>query len=397
MLEKYAALRKSKPEPEVVDTEDLAYGGEAFKQMLGAVSIDGQLAGLKAAIKTTKSVAKRDDFVKQIKYLHALKAADARPEESFILHNMPILPPIARPTISQAGNRLEHSDVTHLYQDHIMAVKGLDALKDDLMPDQLVEQRRALYEGAKAIVGVGEAIGGKSKAQGKKGFLKQIGGELGPKTGFFQSRILSKKQDFSARATIYAEPNLGFNEIAAPEDMLWTLYEFHIIRDLVKVGYRYPEAKKAVEEKTPAAKASFAKLIKQIPIIANRAPTLMQSNVTAHFPVPVKGKTLGINPLHLPLYAGDFDGDAMTVHVPITPEAIEEAKKKLLPEQHIYDFREGLGNSHIAPGHEAIVGAVHLTEPDMTKAVRSFRTEEDALAAYKRGEIDENTPIKLGV
>ena len=211
----------------------------------------------------------------------------------------------------------------------------------------------------------------------------------------FQSKILSKKQDFSGRATIYAEPNLGFNEMAVPEDMIWSMYAFHIIRDLVRNGYTYVEAKKAVEDKTTAAQSSFTKLIKQIPIIANRAPTLMQSNVTAHYPVPIKGKTLGINPIHLPMYAGDFDGDALTVHVPMTPEAVEEAKKKLLPEHHIYDFRKGLGASLIAPGHEAIIGSVHLTEPDMTKKVFKFKSEAEVLEAFKRGEIDVNTPIKL--
>lgn len=378
-----------------VDTEDLSYGGNAFHELLSAVNIEGQLKGLGEAISKTKSVSKRDDMIKQIKYLSSLKKANVKPQDSFIMHNMPVAPPVVRPTIPKSGNRIEYADVNHLYRDHILVARGMKENLENLGPESLTDERKALYDGAKAVMGVGDAISGGNRALGKKGYLKQIGGEGGPKTGFFQSRILSKKQDFSARATIYAEPNLGFNEIAAPEDMIWMLYEFHIIRDLVKSGYRYPEAKKAVEERNAAAQASFNKLIKQIPIIANRAPTLMQSNITAHFPVPIKGKTLGVNPLHLPLYAGDFDGDAMTVHVPITPEAIEEAKKKLLPQQHIYDFREGLGTSLISPGHEAIIGSMHITEPDTTQKTRVFRTEEEVLAALKAGEIETNTPIKI--
>lgn len=380
---------------DTVDTEDLSYGGNAFHELLSGVDIEGQLKGLGEAIHKTKSVSKRDDMVKQIKYLSSLKKAGVTPQDSFIMHNMPVAPPVIRPTIPKSGNRIEYADVNHLYKDHILVARGMTENLKELGPESLTEERKALYDGAKAVMGVGDAISGGARALGKKGYLKQIGGEGGPKTGFFQSRILSKKQDFSARATIYAEPNLGFNEIAAPEDMIWMLYEFHIIRDLVKSGYRYPEAKKAVEERNGAAQASFNKLVKHIPIIANRAPTLMQSNITAHFPVPIKGKTLGINPLHLPLYAGDFDGDAMTVHVPITPEAIEEAKKKLLPQQHVYDFREGLGTSLIAPGHEAIIGSMHITEPDTTKKTRIFRTEEEVLAAYKAGDIDTNTPVQI--
>ena len=178
--------------------------------------------------------------------------------------------------------------------------------------------------------------------------------------------------------------------------MLWTMYHFHIIRDLVKNGYNYVDAKKAAENKTQAAVASFNKLVKQIPIIANRAPTLMRTNVTAHYPVPIEGRAVGINPLHLPMYAGDFDGDALTFHVPITPEAIEEAKNKLLPEHHIYDYRKGLGASMSMPGHEAVVGSMHITEPDTNQKHVNFKTEEEALAALKKGDIKENTPITIG-
>ena len=375
--------------------ETIKTGGNALFDMLSAVHIDTQLGELKKDIHTVKSAAKRDDMVKQIKYLSSLQKSGIRPEEAYVLHNMPVIPPITRPVLVKAGNRIENADVTQLYKDHILVNNKFEEIKDDLMDSELIAERSNLYDGAKAVMGVGDAITGSSRGAELKGFLKQVAGEGGPKMGLFQSKILSKKQDFSGRATIYAEPNLGFNEMAVPEDMIWTMYEFHIIRDLVKSGYSYVEAKKAVLEKTAAAKSSFAKLIKQIPIIANRAPTLMQSNVTAHFPVPIKGKTLGINPIHLPMYAGDFDGDALTVHVPITPEAVEEAKKKLLPEHHIYDFRKGLGASLVAPGHEAIIGSVHMTEPDETQKTREFKSEQEVLQALRTGEIEVNTPIRI--
>lgn len=374
---------------------DIKTGGNSIFDMLSAVNLNTQLGELKKQIHDVKSVSRRDDMVKQIKYLSSLDRAGTRPESAYVLHNMPVIPPVARPVMPKAGNRIEYADVNHLYKDHMLANDGLDKVKDDLEDSGLINERTALYDGAKALMGVGDAITGASRGNKIKGFLKQIGGEGGPKTGLFQSKILSKKQDFSGRATIYAEPNLGFNEMAVPEDMIWTMYAFHIIRDLVRNGYTYVEAKKAVEDRSTAAKGSFSKLIKQIPIIANRAPTLMQSNITAHYPVPIKGKTLGINPIHLKMYAGDFDGDALTVHVPMTPEAVEEARKKLLPEHHIYDFREGLGASLAAPGHEAILGSMHLTEPDTNQKVHEFKNEAEVLAALKRGEIEVNTPIKL--
>ena len=379
-----------------LDIDLLHTGGEALKSMLSAVDVDRQLASLKREVKSVKSASKRDAIVKRIKYLDGLQRMEIRPEQAYVLHNMPVLPPAARPVTQTGGNRMEYSDVTMLYKDHMTVNNSFKDIKDILPHDQLTEERKALYDGAKAVFGVGEAITGNSRGANLKGIVRQISGDTGPKQGYFHSKLLSKKQDFSGRATIYAEPDLNFNEAAVPRGMLWTMYEYHVIRDLVKNGYDYVSAKRAVEDKSPAATASFNKLIKQIPILLNRAPTLMRTNVTAHYPIPVDGKTIGINPLHLPLYAGDFDGDALTAHVPMTTEAIEEARKKLLPEAHIHDLRKGHEASMVAPGHEAILGSLYLTEPDTTQATVHFKTEEEAVAAYRAGKIKENTPIIIG-
>lgn len=383
-------------EKDTIDIDSLHTGGEAFKAMLSAVDVKQQLRGLKKDVMATKSASKRDAMVKRIKYLDALQRMQVRPEAAYLLHNMPVLPPAARPVTQTGGNRMEYADVTVLYKDHMALNNAMKGVKDFLSHDQLTDQRRDLYNGAKAVFGVGEAITGNSRGENLKGIVRQISGDTGPKQGYFHSKLLSKKQDFSGRATIYAEPDLGFNEAAVPKDMLWTMYEYHIIRDLVKNGYDYVTAKKAVAARDTSATASFNKLVKQIPVLLNRAPTLMRTNVTAHYPVPVEGKTVGLNPIHLPLYAGDFDGDALTLHLPMTPEAIAEAREKLLPEAHIHDLRKGHEASMVAPGHEAILGSMYLTEPDMHQEVKHFKTEQDAIEALRRGEIKENTPIKIG-
>ncbi|HET8686070.1 MAG TPA: hypothetical protein VFM18_05320 [Methanosarcina sp.] len=364
--------------------------------MLSAVDVKQQLRGLKKDVMSTKSASKRDAMVKRIKYLDALNRMQIRPESAYTLHNIPVLPPAARPVTQTGGNRMEYADVTQLYRDHMALNNSFKGVANLLSHDQLSNERKGLYDGAKAIFGVGEAITGNSRGENLKGIVRQISGDTGPKQGYFHSKLLSKKQDFSGRATIYAEPDLGFNEAAIPKDMLWTMYEYHIIRDLVKNGYDYVTAKKAVEARDTAATASFNKLIKQIPVLLNRAPTLMRTNVTAHFPVPIEGKTIGLNPIHLPMYAGDFDGDALTVHVPMTPEAVQEAREKLLPEAHIHDLRKGHEESMVAPGHEAILGSMYITEPDTEQETRHFKTEAEALEAYKKGEIKENTPITIG-
>jgi DNA-directed RNA polymerase subunit beta' len=378
-----------------VDTDSLSVSGDAIHKMLSTIDVDTQIKALKAEIKDTKSPSKRDAIIKKIKYLAGLQKMDLRPENAYILHNVPVTPPLVRPSIPMGGNRIEFADVNTLYRDHMLINNGLKDNLEFLPHDMLVNERKDSYNGLKAVFGLGDAVSGGARGKDLKGYIQQIAGDTGPKGGFFHNKLLKKKQDFSGRATIYAEPNLGFNEVAAPKDMLWTMYEFHIIRDLVRNGYDMMAARKAVANRDVSATNSFNKVIKQIPVILNRAPTLMRTNITAHFPVPIEGKTLGINPLHLPMYAGDFDGDALTLHVPMTPEAVEEAKKKLLPQQHIYDYRKGQGASMVAPGHEAVIGSMALTEPDMTQAPRVFKSEAEVLSALERGEINDNTPIKI--
>lgn len=378
------------------DVDNLVTGGEAIKAMLGAVNTQQQLLGLKKEVVAVKSASKRDAMVKRIKYLDALSRMDLRPEQAYVIHNVPVLPPLARPVTQTGGNRMEHADVTMLLKDHMLLNNSFKDVINVLPHSQLTEERKNLYDGVKAIFGVGEAITGGSRGKDMKGIVKQISGSTGPKQGYFHSKLLSKKQDFSGRATIYAEPDLGFNEAAMPKGMLWEMYNYHIIRDLVKNGYDYVSAKKAVDAKNAAATNSFNKLIKTIPVLLNRAPTLMRTNVTAHYPVPIEGKTIGINPIHLPLYAGDYDGDALTVFLPMTPEAIDEAKAKLLPEAHIHDLRKGHEASMVAPGHESILGSMYITEPDTEQATVNFATEAEALTALRNGKIKENTPITIG-
>lgn len=375
-------------------SEGLKVGGEGFKELLRNINVSSEIEKSKKEFHETKSVSKKDKIVKRLKYLAGLRSTGFTDAGSaYILHNIPVLPPISRPYMVQGGNRVEYADVNQLYKEHMLVNSPLKDIKDHLPAGLLTSERRALYEGAKVIMGVnGVPLTANSKGRGIKGLITQVAGSS-PKFGLFQAKLLSKKQDVSGRATIYASPKIGFNEAEIPKEMIWTMYKYHILRDLAKNGYSVPEAEKAWKDRNIAATNSFNKLIKQIPMIMNRAPTLMKSNITAVYPVPVDGSSIGINPLHLPGFAGDFDGDALSTYVPVTPEAIQEARDKLLPETQIHDYRKGYGHSLYAPGHEAILGAVHLTEPDMSKEVVEFNTEQEALEALRAGRVEDNTPI----
>ena len=376
------------------DTQRIT-GPRSIQVLMEGIDPKVEIPKIRKEIQTTKSVAKRDALIKRLKYLVGLAEQNTNLGDAVMLHNVPVAPPIIRPIIQKNGNSVEYADVNHLYRDHMLVNDALKDVKDILPDSELQTLRDSNYKGLKAVFGVGEAISPQSQGKQLKGYIKTIAGEGGPKSGFFHSKLLSKKQDFSGRATIYAEPNLGFNEVAVPKDMLWSMYKFHILRDLSKSGYSALDAEKAWKERSTPAVGSFNRVIENIPLIMNRAPTLMKSNVTAAYPIPVEGHTVGLNILHVPLFAGDYDGDALSFHTPMTPEAVEEAKQKLLPSHQIFDTRRGVYKSIIAPGHEAILGSVYLTEPDHTQPVRTFKTEKDVLEALKKGEVDLNSPIEI--
>ena len=376
-------------------TETLV-GGAAFQALLGSIDVNRSLKEASDEAVHATSVAKRDKAVKRAKYLAGLKKLGLKADQAYVINNVPVVPPVTRPVMIQGGGRLEFSDINQLYKDHMLVNTGLANLKGLLPDEALHTERKDMYNGLKAVVGLGDPISGASRGRSLKGLLVQIAGEGTPKAGIFHSKILSKKQDFSGRGTIYAEPRLGFNQMGIPKDTLWTMYKFHIIRDLSRQGYSYVNAEKAYADRSDAATASFGKIIKDVPILANRNPTLMKSNISAFFPVPVEGNSIGVNPLHLPMFAGDYDGDALSLFLPMGPAAVREAKEKLLPKQQIYDSRSGFGTSLIAPGHEAILGSVHLTEPDMSQKPVHFESEEHVLEALKAGTIQENTPITIG-
>lgn len=385
------------------DDGEALVGGHAIKAMLGDIHVQDELTHLRQAVADEKSTAKRDKMIKKMKFLAGLdKQGFSDPSKAYVLHNMPVIPPVMRP-YSISGSRLSFADVNELYKHHMLVNGRMKRLDEEIgmdmtSPDMegMVDLRRDLYEGAKAIMAGGEPIDFQAKQKGLKGLLQQIKGDEGPKNGFFQSKLLSKKQDFSGRGTIYAAPDVGFNEAKIPKDQLWEMYKMHIIRDLSQKGYDLAEAKNAYESRNDAAMNSFNHIVDTVPVLLNRAPTLMRTNIMAMRPIPSEGKTIGLNILHLPGYAADYDGDALSMYVPMTPEAVKEAREKLMPSNHLHDARRGFGNPMFAPGHEAILGSVHLTQPDMEQKVHEFKTEEEALAALKEGKIKSNTPIKIG-
>ena len=284
-------------------------GGHAFRQMLSDINTDDELAVLKDKVGGVTSASKRNEVIKRMKYLKGLsKQGFSNPADATLLHHIPVIPPVMRP-VSVTNGRASVADVNELYKDLHLNYSGVQGLTEQGNPAFLPELQSAradTYAAAKAIMAGGDPANFKNKKLGLKGLLTQIGGGgAGPKHGLFQSKLLSKKQDVSGRGTIYAAPDVGFNEAKFPREQLVTMYEPHIKRDLAQKGYNPADAKAAhaslfTDKKHGAALASFNKMVETVPIILNRAPTLMKTNILALKAIPSDDKTIGVNILHLP-------------------------------------------------------------------------------------------------
>ena len=397
------ASNLSQPMVKKADEGKMIVGGDALKAMLGSINIKDEIAHLAEQIKAPKC-KDRDKLIKRMKFLAGFaNNGHETPATGAIMNYMPVIPPTMRPFV-KTDKKIDWADVNKLYKANMRVHKDAQDMydifggKDQVHASITAMQdvRKEMYESAKAIMANGKPTTPNDNIQKIKGLMRQITGVSSPKEGFVHERLLKRRQDFSGRGTIFAAPDIGFDEAKFPKDMLWTLYKAHIMRDLVaRKGHNPAEARQAYEDRNLIATQSFGDIIQKVPVLLNRNPTLMRTNIMALKPIPIDGKTIGLNPLHLPAYAADYDGDALSAFVPMTDAAIKEANEKLLPSKFMNDARIGFGSPMFAPGHEAILGSVHLTSVDKTKDVVEFTSKEAALQALKEGKITDDTPVRI--
>ncbi len=370
-------------------------GGEAFEQLLD-FDVDKEAKEVKANYDSSKSKSAKLHLMDRLRFLHGLKNSGfTKPKDAYILRHVPVLPPINRPLLVKGNGNIEYADVNHLYKDHMLVNTNLKELKKDLPDEDLTQERRDLYHGLKAVIGLGDPISPASSKRKLQGLLEQVHGVGGPKYGFFHKKILSKKQDFSGRLTLTGDANLGLNEARIPEELGWTLYKAHGVRNLIRMGYTYSEAENEWEKRTPRAVEVLNRVTSEVPLIVNRAPSLLRTNLIGVYAKPSQVNTLSLNPLTFKGMNADVDGDAISLFLPQTPKAVQEVKEKMLPQYNIPDIRSGAGNVLFAPSHEAVLGAVHMTEPDPEKKTMIFSSEQEVLDALKSGKIEADQPVEV--
>lgn len=350
----YNAIIKGSKKITVNDKE--LTGGKAIKALLDQIDVEKELKTTEASLPGLKATA-RNKAIKKFRYLNALKEKDLTPSKAYIRNYIPVVPPKFRPISVMSSGDIAADDVNYLYRNVALLNKQMKLPVTDLLSDEdLVEMRNDLNKNVKALTGL-ESV--RFAGKDKSGFIHQIKGKEQPKQGFFQNKVLRKNQNLVGRGTIIPEPNLHMDEVALPEKMAWKLYTPFVMKELVRQGLSAKRAKEAIEQKTQQAKISLDRAMANRPIMLNRAPSLHKFAIMAFKPKITEGKAIKIPPLVVGGFNADFDGDTMTVHVPLTDKSVREAYK-MMPSRNLY--KPGSGALMVGPSQESQLGFYLLTK-----------------------------------
>lgn len=375
-------------------------GGEHIKRRLNGLDIDSDIVALENSINNTAlKGSELDKSVKKLKYLKALQASGLKAGDAYVLTKLPVTPPIFRPvTVSKTGDTM-NNDANTLYRDIILQNNSFKGVKETLGTDaDIQENRSAMYSSMKELTGVLAPSSPSLRNRGIKGALEFISGDS-PKYGFFQRKVIYGKMNLSGRATIVPDQHLDLDEIGLPEKMAWELYKPFIIRELVQTGYSAMDAREEADKHSDAAKNILLTQMEKRPVLFNRAPTLHRHNLVALKPTLRDSKNLHINSIIEKGLNADYDGDACTVHLPVSDEAIQEAWN-LVPSKQV--FTDKKPNDVIqVPTNEPIVGLYRATQnvgtaPKSSDHVHTFSKVEDAWAAYYSGKLKMTDFVRIG-
>ena len=342
-------------------------GGAAVEKLLKKVDVDEQIKALtrKATGKKPPKGAQLDSLNKQLRYLKNLKRTGLRPEEAYIRRKVPVIPPKYRPIYPLPDGNMMNSDANFLYGNVGVLNSMMKLPVMDLLPeDDKSEIRKEMYDHVKGVSGLTDL---NIKGRVRDGFISEIKGGSGgqPKEGFFINKVLSKKQDYAGRGTIIPEPDLGVDEVALPEKMAWKLFEPFVVRELKSHGKSPLQAEQEIKNRTDLARAALNIVMKDRKVLLNRAPSLHKFSIMGFRPKITDGKAIKIPPLVVEGFNADFDGDTMTVHVPVSDEANREAES-LMPSRNLY--KPGTGKLMLTPSQEAQVGIFYLSKTPAGRA-----------------------------
>jgi DNA-directed RNA polymerase subunit beta' len=370
-------------------------GAEAIKELLRRVDVEELAQELRALMKTETSLQKKLKFAKRLKVVEAFRKSNNRPEW-MILDVIPVIPPELRPLVPLDGGRFATSDLNDLYRRVINRNNRLKKLMELKAPDVIVRnEKRMLQEAVDALFDNGRR--GRVLRGANNRPLKSLSDTLKGKQGRFRQNLLGKRVDYSGRSVIVVGPELRLHQCGLPKRMALELFKPFIYNKLEQVGLAttIKAAKEMVEQQRPEVWDFLEEVIREHPVLLNRAPTLHRLGIQAFEPVLVEGKAIRIHPLVCTAFNADFDGDQMAVHIPLSPESQIEASLLMLASRNI--LSPANGQPLAVPSQDMVLGCYYLTKakPQGKGAGRAFASIDDALLALEAGEVETLSPIRL--
>ncbi|HVE26807.1 MAG TPA: DNA-directed RNA polymerase subunit beta', partial [Sporichthya sp.] len=366
---------------------DAGMGAEAVKKIIEQLDLDELAQRLHVEMRQT-SGQRRKKAIKRLRLIEAFRKSGARPEW-MILSTLPVIPPDLRPMVQLDGGRFATSDLNDLYRRVINRNNRLSRLLDLEAPEIIIRnEKRMLQEACDALIDNGRR--GRAIAGTGNHRLKSLSDMLKGKQGRFRQNLLGKRVDYSGRSVIVVGPELKLHQCGLPKKMALELFKPFVMRQLVEKGFAHniKSAKRIVERVRPEVWDVLEEVIKDHPVLLNRAPTLHRLGIQAFMPVLVEGSAIQIHPLVCTAFNADFDGDQMAVHVPLSTAAQEEARTMMLSTANLLSPADG--SPVVAPTQDMVLGCYYLTmdvvHPRSKKRVRSFASEDEAILAYQLRE-----------
>src|SRR6188472_4435069 len=355
-------------------------GAEAIKELLKRVSVEKLAVEMREKMRSETSVQKKLKYAKRLKVVDSFRKSTNKPEW-MILDVIPVIPPELRPLVPLDGGRFATSDLNDLYRRVINRNNRLKKLIELKAPDALFDNGRR-----------GRVLRGANNRP-----LKSLSDTLKGKQGRFRQNLLGKRVDYSGRSVIVVGPELKLHQCGLPKKMALELFKPFIYNKLEERGLvaTIKQAKEMVEQQKPEVWDILEEVIKEHPVLLNRAPTLHRLGIQAFEPVLVEGKAIRIHPLVCTAFNADFDGDQMAVHIPLSPEAQIEASVLMMSSNNVLSPANGAPIA--VPSQDIVLGCYYLTKAKAGAKGegRAFGNNEDVMLALEAGELETLTPIRL--
>jgi DNA-directed RNA polymerase subunit beta' len=369
-------------------------GAEAFYEILSEINLNKMADELWREVRHGTSKQRRKRAIKRLRVAEALRKSGNRPEW-MIMTVLPVIPPDLRPMVQLDGGRFATSDLNDLYRRVINRNNRLKRLLELGAPDVIVRnEKRMLQEAVDSLIDNSQR--GKALSRRGRRELKSLSDMLKGKKGRFRRNLLGKRVDYSGRSVIVVGPRLKMHQCGLPKTMALELYRPFVISKLVEYNYasNVKASKRIIEQEKPEVWEVLEEVIKDHPVLLNRAPTLHRLGIQAFEPVLVEGKAIHIHPLVCAAFNADFDGDQMAVHVPLSRKAIEEARTLMLASHNL--LKPADGQSIVGPTKDMCLGVYYLTMEDPARAdeePKPFVDLDEIELAYTLGQIDLHAPV----